>query len=535
MNRTSLRVLSSLVLGGFCLTPLLGCKVMDPMVMLVDEKYGGGNYKRALELNTYLTEERDELQGRYDAYVKEADDYIATKKPQIEAHIEAGEIGPALVKLTNMDNKLHPADGQRPPKGIKAVVAHSGRAQRDYIRDAASRTLGKVDEVMASGKFQLLDVWLAKHSSLSAMDDATREGFEQKQAQLNELWLAALVKASERTKSSHPGSSLVYALKGQELAEKLGDDTLRGELGSHIETLKDTLESQHGYVFSLGELSGTHSRDVAGLIEGTNWGARRIRLQKSNASRVHGVLHFAIDDPKYSRSTSEKTDSFRYKSGTRQVANPAYESAQSDVERFRGDVEREQSNIKNMRRDTQGWENNLKSYERSLQQAQSDLARAQGELSSLPATVTEDVFDDYTYPVTVHTLRTSWNLTSRVEASPSMQLKGNVSSSLSDEEHGFYSKNDGGVEADPANPPPKSKGLAGLRFHTAKELRGLLGKSFAAYQQSILSNLPEGREDRIDRIALHIFLDPNSADKEALAELDELADVNGMTRLFLRE
>ncbi len=535
MNRTSLRMFSILMLGGLCTTPLIGCKVMDPMVMLIDAKYGGGNYKRALEQNTYLTEERDELQARYDAYVKEADDYIATMKPQIEAHIKAGEIGPALVKLTNMDHKLHPFSDQKPRNGIKAVVAHSGRSQRDYIRDAASRTLAKVDGVMASGKFQLLDVWLAKHSSLSTMDDATRKGFKQKQAQLNTIWLDTLVKASERTKSSHIGSSLVYALKGQELAEKLGNDTLRSELGSRIKKLSDALESHHGYVFSIGDLSGTHSQDVAGLVKKTNWRARRIRLQTSNTSHVHGVLHFAINDPKYSRSTSEKTDSFRYKSGTRQVANPAYESAQSDVERFRGDVEKEQNNIKNMRRDTQGWENNLKSYQRNLERAQSDLARAQDKLSSLPTTVTEDVFDNYTYPVTVHTLRTSWNLTSRVEASPQMVLNSNVLSSLSDEEHGSYSKNDGGVEADPANPPPKSKGLASLKFDTAKELRVLLGKSFAAYQQNILSNLPEDKEDRIDKIALHIFLDPNSADKKALAQLEELADVNGMARLFLRE
>ncbi len=519
----------------FCLlaTTLQGCGPMNQMVMVIDEKYGGGNYKRTLEHRDYLTTERDKLQAQYDAYVKEADDYIATMKPQIEAHIEAGEIGPALVKLTNMDNTLHPTEGYEPQQGLRKVVQHSGRTQRDYIRDAAKRTLAKVDGVMASGKFQKLDGWLGKHTNLQTMDEATRKGFEQKQTQLNQSWLAVLLESSDRTESSHPGSALVYALKGQALAIDLGDEQALAKLQSRIKSLNASLTDAHGYVFTIGNASGSHAADVVKRITRSTWGVTRIRHQSTQNARVDGTLTFSIDEPRYSRSTSQTSGSFRYKSGTKQVPNPAYESAQNDIERAQSNVEDKQNDLNNMRRDTQGWENTQRDRQNKLASAREDLSRAQSRLSGIPKTVTKDVFDDYTYPITVHELRTSWNLDANIAASTgAVPLEGNVASFLTDNEHDSYSKNDGSVSADPANPPSKPKGLANLKGHTAKELRGAITKSFLIYQKSLLDALPESGEDRINQLAIHAFLDPGSADPQAMQQLEELADMNGLTKLL---
>ncbi len=524
-----------------------GCRVL---AMPVDRMLFKSQVTKSEEENEAMRAELEQLKAQYAESTEQIKKDIETSKQEVEALIAAKEIGPALARIKSMNNEFNGGVTKR-----QKLTEKEGLRPTDYLQDASARTLAVVDDVMGSGEFQKLDKWLAERYSLPA-DEATLDGFKAKHEDLYKQWVVFLKKESARTSQSHPGSSLLYALKAHALANEIEDKAAVNELGSMIKNLKAQLVRDHAFEFAVTSASGSDADSVVKALRSTSWSGK-IQQASSKSSRTHATASMSLGAPSYKASKSEKQDSFKYQSGTQQVPNPEIDSvqreidsAQSEVERYQelvSDAERKYKDNSDMARCEAGGrvqscqnaresaQSDIERYSGYVQDNQEELAEAQSKLASLPKTVSEPVYDQYYYPVTVHHLdgsRACEVVVKPVSGGQTFRDSKKVTVSLSDEEHAAHSKNDGSVSADPADPPSKSSALKSLNQSATVKLKLVVEQAFDAHREAMLASLPKEKEARINALMIYVFLEPGAASESAVIELEELAQVSEIVKLM---
>lgn len=553
LSRYTLPVLH--VLLPLCLLSLAlpGC---GPCMSITDQTFFGGKMTASDAHIDQLEEELELLKTNYDKAVITLNADIATHKSTIDAHIQEGRIGPALAAIKEMNGDLHAGYYAGDAKRHNLVVKEELN-QKPYVIDASKRTLAAVDGVIKSGEFQKLDTWLNERQDLPA-DDATVKGFAQKHEQLYTLWIDFLETEIARTQGTYPGSALIYALKARSLAEQIKDAERTQSLDAFVAKTSKQLMDTHGFAFSVGTVSGPHSGDVTKAIKTHSWGTRQITFA-AKSKRTDNVLAFTLGAPSYKSSTTERTDTFTYQSGTQQVANPALEDAQDKIDSIqddisgyqdqRGDQERKLADNSDMAQcETSGrvasCQNNIESAQKKISSLNQDISSAQEDLNDaredkaeIPATITQPVYDEHPYPVTIHHMHAKLSLSATAKSTrgyPEASERTSITAHLTDDAHAAHSMKDGNVSADAANPPSESSALNSLKRNASSALIQVIIQAFSGHRDGLIANMPKDRDAQLHALAIYIMYDPSTASEEAVGQLEALAEFEGIKALMTR-
>lgn len=504
-----------------------GCNTVGGMIA----KIPGGKLHGKAERITTLQKQHDELKGKYEAAVVKLKEDIKAYKTDIDAHIAAKEIGPALKKIKAMDSNLH---GTKTPR--HGVMKEEKISEKKYIIDASKRTLATVDDVLKKGEFQQVDTWLAERKGLPA-DDATNAGFKKKHEQLYSLWVDFLKKEVARTEKNTPGSALVYALKASTLATQIKDNSSAKEMNIKAANLRKKLLNAYSFVFSIDSASGPNAPAVSSKVGSFSWGSKQIKFSTSKTSRTNASLSFSMGNPSYKSSKSSTKGSFKYKSGTKQVPNPKLERAQKKVDYEQKQVDDKQASYDNANKNLhyEGKEDNQRALLRQIEGEKEEVKEAKEELAALPKTITKSIYAQYSYPITIHHLKASLSLKSKLSSLNGLKAVSSnttVGASLSDQSHGAYSKNDGSVSADAARPPSQSSGLSALKGNTKSKLTSLVTSGFTVYRDAVGGKARGKKDVQVHWLVIYMILDPNKAPKKVVDVLESTAKIKGIQALL---
>jgi hypothetical protein len=490
-----------------------------------------GDYNALVGQREKLEEKHAALRVDYDAEIVKAEAEAAASKEQIDAALERGELLTALKAMNKMNMTLHGHEDSRGTR-MNRVVRHAGIGQQEYLRGAAKRGLVLTDEILAQGRFKVVEQSLDEAVSLVQLDDQTKKGFAQRKTLLYTQWLDFLTQSAASVRATHPGSALVYALKGHSIARDTKNTKAEQELGGLIKELGGELERAHGYVFTFGPVSGPHAEETARSVAAMKWGPR-ISFAPSLDARTHSVISVKFGEPRYSTSQGKDTGSFKYISGTRRVRNPAYQSAESSLSYAKSILSDRESYAGRIASDDSAYD----AAQRELGEARSKVSNLQSELASTPQEIDEDVYSEYTYPITLHHLTSSMQCTissSSLQGLDGVDLDKRLSKKLTDKEHAAHTQGNGSVSADPATPPSRGSGLSALKKLAQSALSGVVLDDMKIYQQSALQGY-EGltdKEDRINQLAIYAFISPGHAEQAYLTQLEDLAQVTDIKTLL---
>lgn len=511
---------SSLTLLGACLPPF----------STAVERFDDG-YKSRVATRIRLEEQHAALRQGYDKDLEEANTTIKLSKQKIEASLESGDLYAAFNEMGILNNKVHADEGKRGTR-MTRVVQHAGLEQREYLRDAARRGLGRADTLLAAGEFQIVDRGLERAVLLGEVDDRTKKAFKARQGTLYVAWLEYLKQAAANTRKTHPGSALVYALQGKSIAAKVQNAQAEQELGALVKELSSSLAKLKGYYYSFDAVSGSFSDNVVKAVARVEWGSQ-IYYTSSETARTDGMVTMMLGSPSHRSSQGKSEGSFKYVSGTRMVNNPAYHSAESSLSYAKSMLTERENEASRTSSDSSGYD----AAQRGASEARQRVASAQSKLASTPKEIEENVFSTYTYPITVHTLNSSMKFTASHTSTrglPTINKSETLRSTLTDEEHAAHTQGNGSVSADPASPPSNASGDNKLEQLATSTLKVVILDGFKTYQASQLQGYDAltTREDRANHLAIYVFLGPGTADKDRVRELEALAKVSDLVMLF---
>lgn len=490
-----------------------------------------GDYNKLVASREKLEDQHAALRVDYDAEIVKAEAEAAASRKKIDAALERGELLTALKAMNKMNMALH---GHKDSRGTRMnrVVRHAGIGQQEYLRGAAKRGLVLTDEILAQGRFKVVEQSLGEAVSLVQVDAKTKKGFGQRHTLLYTQWLDFLTQSASNVRATHPGSALVYALKGHSIAMNTKNTRAEQELGALIQELSAELELAHGYIFTFGPISGPHADETARSVAAMSWGPRISFVPSLNA-HTHSVINVKFGEPRYSTSKGNDTGSFTYISGSRRVRNPAYQSAESDLSYAKSILSDRESYAGRIASDDSAYD----AAQRELGEARSKVSNLQGKLASTPQEIDEDVYSDYTYPITLHNLTSSMQCTvssTSLQGLDGVDLDQRLSKKLTDKAHAAHTKGNGSVSADPANPPSRDSGLNSLKKLAKSTLSGVVLDDMKIYQQGVIRGYEEltAKEDRINQLAIYAFISPGHAEQAYLTQLEDLAQVTAIKKLL---
>jgi|GEM_PF-2570759 len=527
------------ILGTFALFGVLagtGCyKVTVPVAKLMSPKLDV-KYKA-------LEKEVESLEEQYETSVESYKNNIAKEKEATDQNIKSEDLDASLASVVRLYALTHPCGeedcGTWPCRGkecsatyrrankmtpINKYEAYMAKEriddERDFILEAVDRIYGLTQKQVKDGRFSELDQILAGYVEKIPGPAENKQRFGKIHKNVKQLWIDALVADAEKVEAEHPGAALLYYAKASGLATEKGDASQSKELMSKAAQLKKSILSEYHYTVALGSVSGPHSDKIAQIVKGSSYsGAMSVGNGRGNAT-----ISISTSSPSHSRSTGSTTGSFQYKSGERQVTNPAWKSAQENCKDAQEDYQEEAAECAaqptNSAGDSTRQCDGVPSY-------QSKAERACAEVDNYPQTVTEDVFDSQDYPIDLYHLDTTLPVKARItHADGRSDLQsGNGSARLTDEAHDAHERNGSGVSADGVSLPSESSGVSAAVSDAGSSAAKTVQKSFEGYRSSFLGKARDGGVAETHNIITYMILEPGNVSESAAKRLNEITGI----------
>lgn len=514
---------------------------------------GGCAYKHALAAGDQAMAAR-----RYEDALTEYERALQLKPDSDEARqkVAAARDRAAQVRVDAARGKLAARD-------LRGALADTAAAVG--LRPDAPAVRGLVEEVLAAVTTDGERLTAAGlHAEALALFDAAISGLPGERARVEaprkasvDAWLAALASGATAAEAAgRTGDALLQRV----MMVELGDTGATGERDRLGDALREAL------VFRV-EQTGPARDPVYTALAQRLTGADPTRWIEVLAAGTDipapaATLTFSLQKPRFTTHQTARSASARYQSGTTQVSNPSYRSAQErlrDRERSLLEAEKEVTNqeryVSQYQQDvaregdspntSTGAEQNLSNAQSRLDSARNrvnserdQVQQARDTLARTPETSEEAVYSTIDYKITTHVLtataRLGGSITGRDGAT--IDLGRDLVETASDETHDAQSV--AGVAADPLALPPHETLEARLHDAAFAELAAKIGVAFAAYRQSLLGAAQKAGSDdeRVDRLVRFVAVDTAASDPavdEALLELRGVPDASARLRRAL--
>jgi tetratricopeptide (TPR) repeat protein len=381
---------------------------------------------------------------------------------------------------------------------------------------------------------------------------------DEKLAAYRQTWAADLaVRGQQAEQAKHPGDALLLYAQAAELTQGPVHIAKRDEL---LAMLVDT----QSYNVLVKTQDGSQGNRVvaSGLAGGASQLVRVLDDKLVKKGKVVAVTaKVGIGRPEFDTQRTSSTRVARYKSGTRQVPNPSYKSAQDrvldaerDAQRYQDEINRLEKDLANYQQqvaregDTPGTstgaEQGVSRSQSSLGYARDNLSRAQNtvlsrreDLNRTPQTVEEDVYSDLQYTVTTHRLTAQLPITLRLEHAdgrPAIELERVVATSASDDEHPAQPL--ANISADPLQLPSRDSLTSSLWSAGARIAQAAMTQSLDAHRSAILERGFKASDEgeRMHYFVLYILLDPASVDPKIVEAIEQSRGIPDSPRLLMK-
>lgn len=537
---TSLSVLCSMV----CMLSF-GCTSLADM-------YYQGDYSEKVESVEVLKKKHAKQVERYDRIVGYMNKERAKLKQSIDRQIKKKQVYASLQSISTMNRKFGRLNGASYGKDKRKNIRikeniHDG----DYIDGAFKRVVVMVDAKINEGKFKEIDRDLQKADKLVFVSKDTKKQLTQRHQNLNKIWLGLVMDDMGRLMATHPAAAAIYGLQAIEIAKKIKDKKTEESLRGTVRKVRDKVKSSYGFTFTLGSSSGPHAQTIAKRIRTMSWGTNAITFSSAQTRTTSGILSFSTVAPTFRPSQSKRQESFRYKSGTKQIANPEVASIKSRISSLQSDLRGitdsmnnqlkaaskpcsgEGSQLKSCNNDREQRRKSAEQERKRLKEKQGDIKDQQSKLSSVPKTTSKDVFAEYPYTVTKYTMTGSMAVQAelKMKLGRPLSLRKSVSSSKSDDAHAAHQKNGEGVGADSANPPKESSVVPSLVSSVSSTLTGQVQSGLSRHRSALYGKLKKDtKEDQLNALGIFMMLAPGSVPKDYLLKVEQLSKVSDASR-----
>jgi tetratricopeptide (TPR) repeat protein len=358
---------------------------------------------------------------------------------------------------------------------------------------------------------------------------------------VTDAWVARLTtSASEAEAAGRTGSALLYrskiaALTGQPSAER---DAARQQVSAQLRYLV------------VIKAKGGEASSVAASLLGQQPGT--LLEIASSGERPAASLSLTIGKPKFDSDKQTREQEAQYQSGTKQVPNPFYQSAQDDVldeerrlvdaenevtkqeqyvSQYSADVAREgdtpnvstgaEQNLWNA-------ESRLEAAQRSVQDQRNAVIRAKEKAASTPQTSEEPFYSTHRYTITTHILTATVQVKAQLEHAdgrPPISIDQPLTTSARDDENAAQSV--AGVAEDPLYLPSKDELAGQLYAQVASPIAAVIAESFAGHRRALLAQAAGVAEpnEKLELLLRHVIVDPRNVDPQVVAEILALSGV----------
>lgn len=358
---------------------------------------------------------------------------------------------------------------------------------------------------------------------------------------VSDAWVARLTTlASEAEAAGRTGSALLYRSK---IA------ALTGQPSPERDAAREQVSAQLRYLVVI-KAKGNEAITVAGSLLGQRAGT--LLEVASSGDGPAASLSLTIGKPKFGSDKQTREQEAQYQSGTKQVPNPFYKSAQDDVlaeerrlaedenevtkqeqyvSQYSADVAREgdtpgvstgaEQNLWNA-------ESRLEAAQRSVQDQRNAVIRAKEKAASTPQTSEEPVYSTHRYTITTHILTATVQVKAQLEHAdgrPAISIDQPLTASAQDDENAAQGV--AGVAEDPLNLPSKDELAEQLYAQAAGPIAGVIAESFAGHRQALLTQAAGVAEPngKLELLLRHVIVDPRNVDPQIVAEILALSGV----------
>jgi tetratricopeptide (TPR) repeat protein len=358
---------------------------------------------------------------------------------------------------------------------------------------------------------------------------------------VTDAWVARLTtSASEAEAAGRTGSSLLYRSK---IA------ALTGQASPERDAAREQVSTQLRYLVVI-KAKGSEASSVAASLLGKQAGTL---LEIASAGEGAAArLSLTIGKPKFGSDKQSREQEAQYQSGTKQVPNPFYKSAQDEVldeerrlvenenevttqekyvNQYSADVSREgdtpgvstgaEQNLWNA-------QSRLEAAQRSVQDQRNAVIRAKEKAASTPQTSDEPVYSTHRYSITTHVITATVQVKAQLEHSdgrPAIAIDQPLTASAQDDENA--AQDVAGVAADPLNLPSKDELATQLFAQAAAPIAGVIAESFAGHRQVLLTQAGAAAEpnEKLELLLRHVIVDPRNVDPQVVAQILALSGV----------
>lgn len=544
MNTHITRHLAALSLCLMAFSTTSGCAY-------VADLYYRGDYEAKQERVEELRATHEKQVVLYNQRLAGIKERLPQKKEAVERALKQREVSQAVKALSSMDLSYGDIEGASYGESKERNIRiKEGIDESAYINKASTRVVTLVDELIKEGDFKALDVQLTRAKEHTRFDKGLAQELTQRHENLNKIWLGLVMDDMQRLMSTHPAAALVYGMQAIDIAESIKDTQTQKSLEDTVRTIARGIRSRYGFTFTLGPTSGPHAQTIAKSVRRASWGRDAITFSSASTDAVSGVLSFFTSAPSFRPSQSKSQKSFRYKSGTQQIANPAVASIESRISSLESDVrsitDSMNNQLKSASKPCSGEGSQLTScksereqrrksaeQERSkIKDKQSDINDKRKELARTPKTTSKDVFAQFSYPVTTYTMSGSMRVQGRMTLTrgQSVTLRATGSGQKSDSAHAAHQKNGEGVGADRANPPTETSVLSSVVSSTSSKVLSTVRGGLFNHRAFVYDQLKKTtKEDQLNALAIFMILSPSNVPKEYNQKVEELSKVSNLS------
>ncbi len=436
--------------------------------------------------------EFDTVKARYDVSLEEFRQQIATRKQGVDTAIDSGDLAAALDQVGALYSLTHPCGedecgtypceicSNRQLHDLPPINKYEVFIEREGIDDERafiSASMGKIFKLTGSylsdERFGEADAILAKYIDSIPLPSENASRYTSRHAELKDAWLTVLEADADAASARYPGAALVLYAKAAQLSAQRGMDDDAARHTAKAQTMRAEVIEELGYTIALGSITGPSSNELStDFLEASYDGA----VRPKRSGRARATLDLSLGTPKYKRSRSSTTASFRYISGTSLQTNPDWAFKKRTCETNTGIHDKSVESCNRW-----GGDNiNCGSIERDRERMNDSC----GELAGIAQQIQVDVYDDFSYPVTLHNLDTTLPVRAKITHADRRKPLSHATSEsrLTDREHSAHEKGGQRVSADQADPPSEASGYSAARDDAKSDLRALVMSSFEGYR-----------------------------------------------------
>ena len=410
-------------------------------------------------------------------------------------------------------------------------------------------TGGRAKAAAAAGQFAAA---MATYDGIISRLPSVQDRVSADASAVAQAWIAQLTTASSEAETAgRLSSALLYRAKIVELS---------GAGQAERDAIRDQVVAQLRYLVRIKTRANDDGANaVAAALLGKQ-GASLLEIVREGEGAA-ATLSVKLGRPKFATDKQRREESAQYQSGTKQVPNPFYESAQSDVldeerrlvdrenevtkqqqyvEQYTADVAREGDTpgvSTGMEQNLSRAQSRLEAARRSLQDQRNVLLRAKEKAASTPQTKEEPVYATHTFTITTHELSATVAVKAELkhaDGQPSLALDQPLSVAAVDDAHG--AQNVAGISEDPLTLPSKDELAGQLYAQAAPAVGRLIVTSFANHRAALLAKASAASDpgEKLELLLRYVIVDAQNVDAQVVADILAISGVPGASLLLRR-